>query len=192
MPPENTNQVCQEKPVIGVSHCLVGGEVRYDGGSKPVPWIVDILSKHCDLIPICPEVEAGLGVPRPPVQLVGSMERPRALGVEDPGLDVTEPLSKVGADKRDAIADMDGLILKSRSPSCGLFDTPVFDISGARIGVGPGLFGRACRESFPNLPLIDESSLENEAGRVTFLIQVFRYRCRRLQKLGLLSDDHTV
>ncbi len=191
MPPENADQVCHEKPLIGVSRCLMGEEVRYDGGSKPVPWIVDILSEHCDLMPLCPEVEAGLGVPRPAVQLVGSMESPRALGVEDPTLDVTEALLRVGAERKGAINGMDGLILKARSPSCGLFDTPVFDSSGTEIGQDAGLLGRACRENFPNLPLTDELCLENEAGRVAFLIQVFRYRCRRLQRQGLLSDVRT-
>ena len=192
MPLENADQVCHEKPLIGVSRCLMGEEVRYDGGSKPVPWIVDILSEHCDLMPLCPEVEAGLGVPRPAVQLVGSMESPRALGVEDPTLDVTEALLRVGAERKGAINGVDGLILKARSPSCGLFDAPVLDSSGTEIGQDAGLFGRACRENFPDLPLTDESCLEKEAGRVAFLIRVFRYRCRRLQRQGLLSDVRTV
>ena len=192
MPSENVDQVCQEKPLVGVSRCLMGEEVRYDGGSRLVPWIVDILSEHCDLEPLCPEVEAGLDVPRPPIQLVGSVESPRALGVEDPTLDVTEGLLKVGTDRKGVLNQVDGMILKARSPSCGLFDTPVYDGSGTEIGQGPGLFGRACRENFPSLPLIDESNLENEAGRVWFLIQVFRYRCRRLQRLGSLPADRTV
>ena len=192
MSSENEDPLCQQKPIIGVSRCLMGEAVRYDGASKPVPWIVDILSEHCDLLGLCPEVEAGLGIPRPPVQLVGSMENPRALGVEDPTLDVTELLLKVGADKRDAIAGMDGLILKTGSPSCGIFDTPVFDDKGMEKGRGAGIFSRSCRGNFPDLPLIDESFLENEAGRVAFLIQVFRYRCRRLQRQGLLPGDRTV
>ena len=191
MSPENEDRLCQQKPIIGVSRCLMGEAVRYDGGSKPVPWIRDILSEHCDLLALCPEVEAGLGVPRPPVRLVGSMDSPRALGVEDPALDVTELLLKIGADKREAIAAMDGLILKAGSPSCGIFDTPVFDDKGMETGQGGGLFSRTCRENFPGLPLIDESFLENEAGRVGFLIQVFRYRCQRLRGQGFLFDDRT-
>ncbi len=152
---ENEDLLCQQKPLIGVSRCLMGEAVRYDGGSKPVPWIRDILSEHCGLQVLCPEVEAGLGVPRPPVRLVGSMDSPRALGVEDPTLDVTELLLKVGADKRDAVAGMDGLILKARSPSCGVFDTSVFDDEGMKTGQRAGLFSGACRENFPDLPLID-------------------------------------
>ncbi|MCP3871332.1 MAG: DUF523 domain-containing protein [Gammaproteobacteria bacterium] len=183
MSDEKEDQICLEKPVIGVSRCLLGDRVRYDGSGERTPWIVEILSTHCDLLPLCPEVEAGLGVPRPPVRLVRNDDTLAVVGREDSSLDVTEALSRVWKDRRNDVVGMDGLILKSRSPSCGVADTPVFSETGTESTRGPGVFTRQCVEAFPLLPLIDELSLENEVGRVSFLIQVFRYRCRRLQAL---------
>ncbi|NNL07096.1 MAG: DUF523 domain-containing protein, partial [Gammaproteobacteria bacterium] len=81
-----------EKPLIGVSRCLLGHAVRYDGESKPHSVVIDQLVKLFELVPVCPEVEAGLSVPRPPVQLSGSIDHPRVTGREDPELDVTVPM----------------------------------------------------------------------------------------------------
>ena len=78
------------KPKIGVSRCLLGDAVRYDGQSKPCTLVIDKLAEHFELTSICPEVEAGLPIPRPPVQLSGSIEQPRLTGRDDLGIDITE------------------------------------------------------------------------------------------------------
>ena len=168
------------RPLVGVSRCLLGDRVRYDGASKRTRWIVDVLSLHCDFLPLCPEVEAGLGIPRPPVRLVGAPERPRVLGVADSRLDVTQRLNDYIARTLPRLETVNGMILKSRSPSCGVSDTPVFAETGEEVAYGGGLFTRAVRHAYPVLPVIDENDLESEAGRVSFLIRVFRHRHRQM------------
>lgn len=100
--------------VIGVSACLVGETVRYDGGHKFHALIADHLTLHARLAPFCPELKAGLGVPRPPVRLIASSTDTRALGVEEPDLDVTDALSKVADDYCDLVEELDlvGFIFK--------------------------------------------------------------------------------
>lgn len=176
---ESTSPEQEERPLIAVSRCLLGEAVRYDGGDRRVPWITDVLSVHCDLMPLCPEVEAGLGVPRPAVRLVGEEGSLRALGVDDPHLDVTPEISCYSARKVQQLEQVDGLILKAGSPSCGLTDTPRFNPSGGELGHGAGLFNQAVVAAWPALPVTDEVALASEVARVAFLMRVFRYRCHR-------------
>ena len=169
------------RPRVVVSACLLGEKVRYDGSDRRLPWLTEILSGHCGLQPICPEMEAGLGVPRPPVRLLREPSGEiRVQGVNDPDLDVTDRLQDACRSLLDRFDGVDGVILKSRSPSCAVDDAPCPgpDDGEARC---PGLFARMCRQRYPDLPLIDERGLASEAGKVGFLIQVFRYRCRRLR-----------
>ena len=173
-----------EKPMIAVSRCLLGDAVRYDGGGCRVDWIVEALSQHCELVPVCPEMEADLGIPRPPVQLVGPVEAPRALGVEDPALDVTDAINRAASDRIASLGEINGMILKSASPSCGVYDTPVHDPESGQQTHADGLFTRQLLQAYPGLPVIDELGLESETGRVGFLIQVFRYRCRQQPHSG--------
>lgn len=167
------------RPVVAVSSCLLGEPVRYDGGECRFPWLTDVLSNHCQLLPVCPEMAAGLGAPRPPVRLLEQGGTLRVVGAETASLDVTERLQQAIGGLLDGLSDADGLILKSRSPSCALADAPRFAAGGAESDPGPGLFALACRKAPPGLPISDELGLASEAGKVAFLIQVFRYRCRR-------------
>lgn len=108
-----------EKPVIAISSCLLGEPVRYDGQARPVNWIIDILSQHCVFQPICPELEAGFGVPRPPIRLQLSDAAAAVVLAGDPTIDVTEKLQAACSRLLAEIDHADGLILKARSPSCG-------------------------------------------------------------------------
>ncbi len=179
MSAESASPQDNERPLIAVSRCLLGESVRYDGSDRRVAWITDVLSVHCDFLRLCPEVEAGLAVPRPAVRLVAGEGSLRALGVADPDLDVTRELSRYSTGKVGLLGRVDGIILKAGSPSCGLTDTPRFDSSGREIGSGAGLFSRVAVAVWPALPATDEVALETEVARVAFLMQVFRYRCRR-------------
>ncbi|MCB1758776.1 MAG: DUF523 domain-containing protein [Gammaproteobacteria bacterium] len=156
-----------------MSRCLLGEAVRYDGGSRHVPWITEVLSHHCRLLPLCPEVEAGFGVPRPPIRLVGDQERIEVQLVEDPSAYRTDQLSAAIGRLLPVVEQLDGLILKARSPSCGVHDTPLFDTAGESTP-GAGLFTRACLSCKPQLVIVDEQALVSEAGRVGFLLQLFR------------------
>ena len=173
-----SNESIEERPLIAVSRCLLGDAVRYDGGSCRNDWVVEVLSQHCELIPVCPEIEADLGIPRPAVRLIGPLEAPRALGVDDPSLDVTDAIDRAATQRIGALGEINGMILKSGSPSCGIYDTPVTDPASGRQTPGEGLFTRQLLAAYPDLPIIDELGLQSETGRVAYLIQVFRYRCR--------------
>ena len=167
-----------EKPIIGISRCLLGEPVRFDGQARPVSWIIDILSQHCEFLPICPELEAGFGVPRPPLRLQQRGAELTVVLVEDPAEERTEKLAAACRRSLGVIDKADGLILKARSPSCGVDDALIVDHVGTETGKGAGLFTRLCLTARPGLPVIDEQGLESEAGRIGFLIQVFRYCCR--------------
>ncbi len=157
------------KPRVGVSACLLGRPVRYDGASKPHAWILEELARMAELVPLCPETGAGLPVPRPPVQLVRRKEGVRALGVEDPERDVTEALLAWNRRVAPLLDTLDGLILKSRSPSCGVTSTPLFSPEGAVLGRTAGLFAHHVRRHHPRLPLVEERDLERGAARAAFL-----------------------
>lgn len=168
-----------DKPVIAISRCLLGEPVRYDGQARPVSWIIDILSQHCEFLPICPELEAGFGVPRPCIRLQKKGGAVSVVLAEHPVEEKTKELEAACERLLAEIQDADGLIVKARSPSCGVDDTPVYDEAGVESGVGAGIFTRMCLAARPGFPVVDEQALVSEAGRVGFLIQVFRYCCRR-------------
>lgn len=162
------------KPLVGVSQCLLGDAVRYDGRSKTCDIIIDKYSKIFELVAICPEVEAGLSIPRPPVQLTDDTEHPRLTGRDDPTLDATSLLQGFCDQRIPALASLSGYIFKSRSPSCGLNSTPVF-IGGACVTeTGRGLFARHLCQTYPELPVIEETSLHNAIERERFEQQVMK------------------
>ena len=164
------------KPRIGVSRCLLGDAVRYDGQSKPCSIIIDQLAGQFELVPICPEVEADLTTPRPPVQLSGNIKQPRLIGRDDPGIDITELMLDYCQNKIPELEDLDGFIFKSRSPSCGLSSTPVF-INGWRItNTSSGIFARAMQAAYPDLPMIEEAQLESSDTITTFIKSVSTHK----------------
>ena len=151
----------KQKPKIGISRCLLGDAVRYDGQAKPNPFIIEKLSELFELIPVCPEVEAGLSVPRPPVQLTGSITSPRLTGRDDASIDITEIMVEYCSRKIQTLNDLHGFIFKSRSPSCGLHSTPVFIDGQAISDNSRGIFAGSMRETYPGLPMIEDSDLED-------------------------------
>jgi uncharacterized protein YbbK (DUF523 family) len=168
--------MADEKPLIAVSGCLLGNPVRYDGTDKYNNLICTDLSTQFELIAICPEADAGLGIPRPPVRLTGDPQQPLALGVEDSTLDVTTALTSFAHKWLSQTKNISGVILKSHSPSCGLWDTPVFDQHGKIISRGPGLFARVLIQHYPQLPVIDEAGIAGSKQRDVFINKVKLYR----------------
>jgi len=164
-----------EKPLVGVSRCLLGHAVRYDGDSEANTIVIERLGDVFELLPVCPEVEAGLAVPRPPVQLTGSIDHPRMTGRNDPGLDVTEMMQSYCNSRPAELNQMSGFVFKSRSPSCGLYSTPVF-IEGKCISeTSRGMFARSITETYIELPVIEESDLELADRYEKFIDSVFSY-----------------
>ncbi len=169
-----------DKPRVAVSRCLLGEPVRYDGAAKPHPQVLQTLAQNCELVGLCPELEAGLGVPRPPVQLIEDGQRLRALGRDDPELDVSGVLQGSFERLLPVLRHCAGVVLKSRSPSCGVTSTPVFDAAGRLLRHDSGLFARALHRHLPELPLIEESGLDAAASRRRFLHQVRQRHARLL------------
>lgn len=161
------------RPRIGVSSCLLGEPVRYDGGHRRVSWVVEELASACDLVALCPEMGVGLGTPRPPIHLVSLAGDVRARGVTDPTLDVTDALRVYARASAVHYPDLNGYVFKSRSPSCALVDAPV---SGATAGRRAGVYALAFQDAAPSLPMIDEVGLADTAMRAHFIERVFTYR----------------
>lgn len=168
--------IAEPRARIGVSACLLGERVRYDGNHKRDVLVCDTLSQDFELIPVCPEAEAGLGVPRPPVQLVGDARHPRVRGVENPGLDVTASLEVFCDEWVGRLQGVSGFVLKARSPSCGLIDTPLFDLEGQIQSAGPGVFARILQQRHPQLPVVDENDLHDLELYRAFVVKVRAYR----------------
>ena len=156
--------------VIGVSACLLGESVRYDGGHKTHDFVTEVVGRLCRVESICPEVEAGLGVPRPAVHLVAVDGGIHAIGRDDEALDITAVISAFNRAKVPALHHLSGYIFKSRSPSCGLNVTVLPD------GRAPGLFAAAVRNSYPLLPCIEDDELGNPMVQSNFLERVVAYR----------------
>ncbi len=174
---EYLSHMTDSKPLIGISQCLLGDAVRYDGQSKANQIILQQLAPIFELIPVCPEVEAGLSVPRPPVQLTGSIENPRLTGRDDPSIDVTDIMRRYCETKPAKLAQLCGFIFKNRSPSCGLNSTPVFINDRCVTETGRGVFAQAMLSNNPVLPVIEDSAL-NETSIKNFIHKVHNFAAR--------------
>lgn len=161
-----------QKPVVGVSACLLGQKVRYDGDHRHSAILVHQLGPLLRFRDTCPEVAIGLPVPRPPIQVVQVDDDLRVKGVENPQQDVTEALENVAANLSEPLS---GFVLKARSPSCGHLSTPVHNAGGQQIGMASGAFARKLHELFPRIPLANDSDLEKPAFLQSFLLQVYCY-----------------
>jgi uncharacterized protein YbgA (DUF1722 family)/uncharacterized protein YbbK (DUF523 family) len=159
---------------LGVSSCLLGQRVRYDGNHKHDRWITDTLGAHFEFVPVCPEVAIGLGVPRPPIRLVGDPGSPRAVGVDDHALDVTKKLATYGRQMGRELDGLSGYIFKARSPSCGMERVQVYATRGARNG--RGVYAAAFMAAQPLLPVEEEGRLGEPGLRANFLERVYAYR----------------
>lgn len=164
-----------EKPPVGVSSCLLGHAVRYDGDSKPDNIVIEQLGELFELVAVCPEVEAGLSVPRPPVRLTGNIEPPRLTGRDNPELDVTELMQRYCHTRPTELAHLCGFVFKSRSPSCGLYSTPVFVDGNCITETSRGLFARAMTSCYPDLPVIEECELVETDKYHQFIDDVVQY-----------------
>jgi uncharacterized protein YbbK (DUF523 family) len=158
---------------VAISACLTGAAVRYDGDHKYQPAIGDRLQPQLELLPVCPEVGAGLGVPRPPVQLVQHDDGEiAARGRDDITLDVTAALTAFAGDSAAALhgRGICGYLWKSRSPSCGLGSTPLFDAAGGEIGRTSGLQAARIRRELPWLAMAEETDVQGADGAWRFLL----------------------
>lgn len=168
---------------IGVSRCLLGDEVRYDGGHKRDRFLTDVLGRYVEWVPICPEVEAGLGTPREAMRLVGNASQPRLVTIKTER-DMTKPLAMLTERRLDQLetTDLSGYVFKKESPSCGIARVRIFNRHGMPSRNGVGLFARAFMERFPLVPVEDEGRLCDPILRDNFIERVFSYH--RWQQLA--------
>ncbi|MCO7612509.1 DUF523 and DUF1722 domain-containing protein [Pseudomonas chlororaphis] len=185
------------KPKIAISACLMGVEVRYNGGHKESRLCSRVLSEHFDFVPLCPEVAIGMGTPREPIRLVGDPEQPRAVGTVDANLDVTLPLAEYGQRMAAEVGDICGYIFMQNSPSCGLERVKVYQANGIphRNG-GRGIYAQAFCQKHPDLPVEEAGRLNDPVLRENFLTRVYVYRdWQALLKQGLtrraLTEFHS-
>ena len=167
--------ILSRKISVAISACLLGEPVRYDGSNKLQSQLIGRLRKHFVLIPICPEVAIGLGVPRPPIQLVLDSTDIRARGVQEPSHDVTDLLENYGRDIAMTRTELCGYVLKARSPSCGLGSVPLFDINGRLTGKINGVYINAVLALKKELPVTDEEQLRTHPGLEKFVEKVIAY-----------------
>ena len=164
----------KDKIRIGVSACLIGQPVRFDGGHKHDRYLTDTLGQYLDFVPVCPEVESGFSAPRETIRLVGNPEAPR-LVTACTGIDHTDRMLS-WAEKRVRELEAEnlcGFIFKSRSPSCGLMQVKVYTPKGMTEKKGVGLFARAFTRYFPLLPAEEEGRLSDPVLLDTFIEQIF-------------------
>lgn len=185
-----------EKIRLGISSCLLGEKVRYDGGHKHDPWLTETLGRYVDYVPVCPEVEMGLPVPREAMRQIGDPQSPRLVTARS-GIEYTEQMKK-WAQRRVAELESEGLcgfIFKSKSPSSGMERVKVYAPAGMPRKSGVGLFARAFMAHFPLLPVEDEGRLHDPRLRENFIESIFVFqRWRQLRaepSPGALVDFHT-
>ncbi len=182
---------------LGASSCLLGEEVRYNGGHKHDRFLTGILGTYVRFFPLCPEVEIGLGVPRPTIRLQGKVGDPRLVKPKS-GDDLTDKMNDWSRSKMDEIAswNLHGYVLKKGSPSCGLFRVRVYNDFGMPERDGRGLFAARLAERFPLLPVEEEGRLHDPPLRENFIERLFIHeRWQSFQRLNPtprgLVDFHT-
>ncbi len=186
-----------EKIKIGISACLLGENVRYNGGHKLDHFLRDTLGQYVDYVPVCPEVEAGFGIPRETMRLVGDPESPRLMTTKT-AADHTEKMTKWAQAKVIAMEkeNLCGFIFKKDSPSSGLLRVKVYNDKGMPEKNGVGIFARAFTRQFPLVPVEEEGRLHDPRLRENFIEQIFtlkRWRDAVASKPGIGSvvDFHT-
>lgn len=180
-----------KKIPVGISSCLLGQEVRFDGGHKHDAYITGTLGQYFEFRPFCPEVEIGLGVPRPTLHLVRIGEEIRCVGVKDPERDVTDRLRRRAEQLKDQHAELCGYILKKDSPSCGMERVKVYG-NGQPRREGVGLYAEALMKANPLLPVEEEGRLGDPGLRENFIQRVYVfYRWKKMLAEGLTPGGLT-
>ena len=187
-----------EKIKLGISSCLLGEKVRYDGRHKLDPFLRNTLGIYVDWVPVCPEVESGLPVPRDAMHLVGDPDAPRLVTINT-GIDHTNRMLRWAHEKLSDLGRIGlcGFVFKSRSPSSGMRGVKLYTPEGVLKGRSIGIFAGAFMQRFPLLPIEDEGRLQDPALRENFIERVFVFKqwqehMREKGSLGDLVSFHTM
>lgn len=166
-----------QKPYVGISACLCGDNVRYDGRSKGLPALIAALEPYMNLQKICPEVAIGMGTPRDPIQLCKESGEVRAIGIKNPEYDATVALKEYARDllknrlitAPETTMPLCGYIFKSRSPSCGVGSTPIHK-NNIPTDIGDGVFAQQIQLLQPWLPIAEEQDLVDSTQQQHFVM----------------------
>ena len=167
---------------VGVSSCLMGREVRFDGGHKRSRFVTDELAPFVDFVLICPEVEAGLPIPRPALRLVRGASGEVRMRETKSGLDHTEVMTDFVRRRVESLKNQDltGYVFKKDSPSCGAMRVKIYTDEGMPQRDGVGFFARELMQAFPDLPIEEEGRLNDPALRENFIERLFAYQRLRV------------
>jgi len=184
--PPSTRAGAGRSPIlVGVSACLLGEPVRYDGADQRDAYVCGELARQFRLVPICPEVELGLGVPRRPIRLVRTERGVRvrdALDPDNPRFDLTEEFRALAEELAPLLSRLSGYVFKSGSPSCGVRAVKLYEQDGRSRPVATGELARLVMTLYPRLPVVDERQLADPEQRRRFL--------RRVSALGGSGRGH--
>lgn len=187
-----------DKIRLGVSACLIGQKVRFDGGHKQNHYLTDILAHYVEFIPVCPEVEVGLVTPRPALRLVGTEPHAARLVFSKTAQEITPVMLDWSRQCVNHLAEqnLDGFIFKANSPSCGMERVKLYAESGMPKKIGTGIFAGAFMERFPLLPVEEEGRLNDPQLRENFIssiftLQRFRRTLANHPRYGALVTFHT-
>jgi uncharacterized protein YbgA (DUF1722 family)/uncharacterized protein YbbK (DUF523 family) len=164
------------KPILGVSACLMGHRVRFDAGHKRQPFITGLVAGHFELRPICPEMELGLGAPRPAIRLqrLAGSDKTSLVDSRGAGCDLSQPMRDYAAQRVEGLGDLTGYIFKKDSPSCGMERVPVIvGPNGQRRRDGVGLFAQAFMQRWPLVPVEEEGRLNDPGLRERFFERLY-------------------
>jgi uncharacterized protein YbgA (DUF1722 family)/uncharacterized protein YbbK (DUF523 family) len=187
----------QDKEIaIGISACLLGAKVRFDGGHKRNSYIDGLLSEHFTFVAYCPEVAIGMSIPREPIRLVDDNGNIRVLGTHNPDNEFTDQLKTYGEKVAGSIDHLSGFVFKKDSPSCGMERVKVYAENGMPEKKGTGLFAEEIMKQNPLLPVEEEGRLNDPVLRENFINRVYVYaRWQNLLQSGLtkyrLIEFHT-
>ncbi len=186
-----------DKIAIGISTCLLGENVRYDGGHKLDRFLRDTLGKYVDYVPVCPETECGMGIPREAMRLIGDPAEPRLI-TRKTGRDMTNMMENWAKKRLPELdkEDLCGFIFKSKSPSSGMERVKVYNNKGMPHKTGVGIFARMFMDFFPLLPVEEDGRLHDPILRENFIERVFALRSWRKNRNsksrgGSLVEFHT-
>ena len=191
----STDQVQPTNPLpqLGISQCLLGEHVRYDGGHKRDRFLTDVLGRFVEWVPVCPETEAGLGIPREAMRLVSTNGSPHLITINSK-IDHTSLITQFSRKKIRELKknQLDGYILKRNSPSCGFHHVRVYTPQGMPSTSGVGLFADILQRSLPRLPVEDEGRLQDLSIRENFIERIFCAHRWNLLQRERLSRGHIV
>lgn len=186
----------KEAILVGISSCLLGEKVRYDGGHKLNNYLSDTLGKYFTFRPFCPEVDIGLGTPRETIKLVQVEDEVYCVGTETKSLDVTEALQNSAQNQIDWHQNICAYIFKKGSPSCGPSGVKLFGLDASKPEeyqlVGQGIYAKRLAENCPQLPIEDEERLGDPEIRDNFIKRVFIYRKWKALNTSSLDVDQLI